>query len=127
MAMTSALRVSRRQNHRRIPSRPRPHHPGPFPLRLGPLTLLLGAAVIAGGVAVVAVAQRTVTPVSSPAAATGQLSIVSDVPGAQVSIDGQDRGVTPLEVAPRPRAARGAIHERRLERNDGRVHCATRA
>ncbi len=74
-------------------------HPGPFPLRLGPLTLLLGAAVIAGGVAVVAVAQRTVTPVLSPAAATGRLSIVSDVPGAQVSIDGQERGVTPLEVA----------------------------
>jgi hypothetical protein len=32
------------------------------------------------------------------------LSIVSDVPGAQVSIDGQDRGVTPLEVALDPGA-----------------------
>ena len=74
-------------------------HPRPLPLYLGALPLLLGAAVIAGGVAVVVVAQRTVTPVSSPAAATGQLSIVSDVPGAQVSIDGQKRGVTPLEVA----------------------------
>ena len=76
----------------------------PVPLNLGLMLLVLVALVIAGGVTLVVVAQRAVPPVSPAAPATGQLSIVSDVPHAQVSIDGQDRGVTPLEVALDPGA-----------------------
>ncbi len=79
-------------------------HPRPVPLHLGLLLLVLVAAVIAGGVTLVVLAQRAVPPVSAAAPVTGQLSIVSDVPHAQVSIDGQDRGVTPLEVALDPGA-----------------------
>ncbi|MFI4946417.1 MAG: TonB family protein, partial [Burkholderiales bacterium] len=97
------------------PARPRSARPGvPLPLALGAVAALL-ALVALGAWAlrpraadVAATTPATVPPVTEPAkpvvpsetaaAATGSLRVVSEPAGARVTINGEARGRTPLEL-----------------------------